>query len=165
MDRELVSMVFSRYRLKKQTTLEQVIEMLWKQNLINVGELAEQAIAKNSDLMQNSRGNKGSDFSDWSDSKYVTVYHDKSSSYGSISGFGNKVGTLRVCCHEPKTGRNYYFLIPRRVYRKYLKAGKNDSLKIWFNRDGSPRKPKSSKRPDLWLYEVSQKQWAAKIKR
>ena len=156
MNQQLVDMVFSKYKLNKPTTLQKCIEMLWEMNMISVGEMAERAISKNSNLVQNSRGTKGSDFDDMSDSKYITVNYYKSA-YATLC-FKHKIGKLRVCCYEPKTKTNYYFIVPHKVYAPYQK--KNDSLKVWFDLDGNPRRPSRNTRVDLWDHVCSIDEWA-----
>lgn len=154
-------MAYSNYYRKELFTLEEAIEFLWKDNVINVGELAERAIVRNSkNLKQNSRGQKGSDFNDKSDSKYVTVNYGGTTGYACIAGIKNKIGMLRVMVHEPKTNKNYFFRIPHKVYAPY--AGKNDSLKVYFNKHtGAPRHPtRENIRYDLWDHECSAKEWA-----
>lgn len=160
MNKKLVSMAYSNYYRKELFTLEEAIEFLWKDNVINVGELAERAIIRNSkNLTKNSRGQKGSDFSDKSDSKYVTVHYG-SSAYAAIAGIKNKIGMLRVMVHEPKTNKNYFFRIPYKVYAPYV--GKNDSIKVYFNKHtGAPRRPtRENIRYDLWDYKCSAEEWA-----
>jgi hypothetical protein len=152
-------MAFSYYYRSDLFTLEEAIEFLWERDLINVGELAEKAIARNSGLVQNRRNAKGSDFCDNSDSKYTSVYHGPVASYATVSGIQNKGGVLRILVHEPKTKKNYYFLVPYKVYKPY--TGADDSIKIWFDRDGNPRDPKRNIRENLWEYEVSKKDWCS----
>jgi hypothetical protein len=159
MNKKLVSMVYSNYYRKELFTLEEAIEFLWKDNVINVGELAERALVKkNKKLKQNSRGQKGSDFNDDSDSKYSTVCYYDGTAYATIAGIKNKIGMLRVMVHEPKTNKNYFFRIPHKVYAPYV--GKNDSLKVWFDKEGNPRHPKRNLRHNLWRHECSAKEWA-----
>lgn len=159
MNHELVRMAFSRYYRTDFFTLEEAIEFLWARNLINVGELAEQAVVRLGKKTQTSRNNPSCDFTDNSDSKYVTVsYYNENSPYASVGGLKNKRGTLRVIVFEPKTEINYFFKIPHRVYKPY--TGGNDSLKIWFDKHGKPREPKRHSRYNLWDYEVDADEWA-----
>jgi hypothetical protein len=164
MNHELVKMAFSRYYRTELFTLEEAIKFLWDRNLINVGELAEKAIVRTGKKKQTKRNNPECDFDDNSDSKYVTVSHYQTksgsiTSYACVAGIKNKKGTLRVMVHEPKTQLNYYFRIPYKVYAPY--TGADDSLKIWFNNDGSPREPKRIDiRYNLWDHECSSKEWA-----
>lgn len=159
MNQELVNMAFSWHHRTDLFTLQEAIDFLWKRNLINVGEMAELALCKQGKLKQTNRNNKGFDFDDKSDSKYVTVTHYKIASYATIGGIQNKIGTLRVIAHEPKTRTNYFFKIPYSVYKPYTQG--NDSLKIYFDRDGNPRDPRrSNARYNLWDYECSRQEWS-----
>jgi len=77
MNSELVRLAFSNYYRKEYFTLEEAIEFLWDKNLIDVGEMAEQALVRTSkNLKQNSRGKKGSDFNDLTEHKYSTVRYE-----------------------------------------------------------------------------------------
>lgn len=163
MNFELVKMAFSRYYRTDYFTLEEAIEFLWERDLINIGELAEYALSQqNKSLKKVAKNTRGFDFHDKSDSKYVTVSYHKGSNvspYACISGIQNKVGTLRVMVFEPQTEKNYYFKIPYSVYKPYTIV--NDSLKIYFNKDGSPREPKRKGiRYNLWDYECDKVNWS-----
>lgn len=160
MNKQLVNLAYSNYYRKELFTLEEAIQFLWQDGVINVGELAEKAIIrKGKTLIQNPRGQKGSDFNDKSDSKYVTVSYYGSGAYASISGLQNKIGMLRVMVHEPKTNKNYFFRIPHRVYAPYQEN--NDSLKIYFDKQGNPRRPiRENMRYDLWDHRCTVEQWA-----
>jgi hypothetical protein len=165
MNQQLISMAFSNYYRKELFTLEEALHFLGDRDLINIGELAEVAIQRKGKLKKNARNTKGSDFIDKSDSKYVTVSHYKTklgniSSCAVIGGLRNKIGTLRVMVYEPLTDVNYFFKIPYRVYSPYTNA--DDSLKIWFNNDGSPREPiRSNIRYNLWDHECSQAEYVS----
>lgn len=165
MNQQLISMAFSNYYRKEIFSLEEALHFLGDRNLINIGELAEFAIQRKGKLKKNARNTKGSDFEDNSDSKYVTVSHYETklgtiSSYASISGLRNKIGTLRVMVYEPITDVNYFFRIPHRVYAPYTDA--DDSLKIWFDSNGDPRVPtRSNIRYNLWDYECSQAEYVS----
>lgn len=161
MNQQLVNMAYPSSFRKELFSLEEAIQFLWQDGIINVGELAEKAIVrKGKKLIQNVRGKKGSDFNDNSDSKYCTVFYDKSTNYATISGLRNKTGKLRVMVYEPKTEKNYFFIVPHKIYAPYQNSG--DSLKIYFHKDGQPRttQRESNTRPNLWLNECSAEEWA-----
>jgi hypothetical protein len=160
MNTQLINMAFPYNVRNKTLTFNDALKFLWQQDLINVGELAEKAIVKKSKkLVKKKKNAKGSDFKDGSDSKYCTVFYD-STNYATVSGLKNKTGKLRVMVYEPKTQKNYFFIIPHNVYRPYQHTG--DSLKIYFTKDGQPRKTQreTNTRPNLWLHECSAKEWA-----
>lgn len=162
MNLELVNMAFTRYQLQTPMSFKEALFLLYTHNLLNVGELTERAIVKQGKLTQQSKNFKGSDFKeDNSDSKYVQVRY-YSTAYATVAGIHNKIGTLRVLCYEPKQNKNYYFLIPYEVYAPYTNA--QDSLKIYFDHDGNPRRPtRSNRRYDLWDYECTRSEWATRL--
>ena len=160
MNQQLVNMAYPPSFRKELFSLEEAIQFLWQDGVINVGELAEKAIVrKGKKLIQNARGQKGSDFNDKSDSKYVTVTYYGNAAYASINSIQNKIGMLRVMAHEPKTNKNYFFRIPYKVYAPYKNA--NNSIKIYFDKQGKPRSPtKENIRYDLWDHRCTAEQWA-----
>lgn len=159
MSKELISLYYGPEFLKRRGTFEYFFQEMSDQNFVDYGELAERVIAKKGGLTKNKRGQKGSDFGDGSDSKYVTARTYNGSTYASVAGLSHKIGTLRVWCHEPKQNKDYYFLIPHKVYAPYQSA--KDSLKIWFDKEGNPRSPsrRGHHRPDLWEYECTKQEW------
>jgi hypothetical protein len=157
MNSELVRLAFSNYYRKEYFTLEEAIEFLWDKNLIDVGEMAEQALVRTSkNLKQNSRGKKGSDFNDLTEHKYSTVrYESANCGRAQINGIKNKVGDIRIMVYEPIKNKNWYFRIPNSAYKKV------DSLKVYFNLDGSPRNPiRIDSKINLWEYKCTQKEWS-----
>lgn len=157
MNLELAKLRFTKKQLDTQMSLVEAIEFLWKDNLINVGEMAEQAaVRKSKNLKQNSRGKKGSDFTDLTEHKYSTVrYGSKFCGRAQINGIKNKVGDIRAMVFEPVQGKNWYFRIPKSVYQNVA------SLKVYFNLDGSPRDPvRSDSKINLWKYQCSRKEWS-----
>ena len=157
MNLELVKLRFSKKQLDAQMTLVEAIEFLWKDNLINVGEMAEQAaVRKSKTLKQNTRGKKGSDFTDLTEHKYSTVaYGSKNCGRAQINGIKNKVSDIRAMVFEPVRSKNWYFKIPFAVYKDVA------SLKVYFNLDGTPRDPvRCDSKINLWEYQCTQKEWA-----
>jgi hypothetical protein len=157
MNYELAKLRFSKKQLNSQMTFIEAIEQLWNDNLINVGEMAEQALVRSSkSLKQNSRGRKGSDFDDLTEHKYSTVrYGSKYCGRAQINGISNKVGDIRIMVFEPVQSKNWYFRVPPTVYKKAA------SLKVYFNLDGSPRDPvRCDSKINLWEHQCSQKEWA-----
>ena len=157
MNSELVRLAFSNYYRKEYFTLEEAIEFLWGKNLIDVGEMAEQALVRTSkNLKQNSKGKKGSDFNDLTEHKYSTVrYESANCGRAQINGIKNKIGDIRIMVYEPVQGKNWYFRIPNSAYKKVA------SLKVYFNLDGSPRDPiRIDSKINLWDYKCTQKEWS-----
>ena len=157
MNTELVKLRFAKKQLDCQLTLIEAIELLWEDGLINVGEMAEQALVRKSkNLKQNSKGKKGSDFNDLTEHKYSTVrYESANCGRAQITGIKNKVGDIRAMVYEPVQKKNWYFRIPHSVYKKV------DSLKVYFNLDGSPRDPiRIDSKINLWEHKCTQKEWS-----
>ena len=157
MNTELVKLRFTKNQLDSQITLIEAIKLLWGDSLINVGEMAEQALVKKSKtLKQNSRGKKGSDFNDLTEHKYSTVrYESANCGRAQINGIKNKVGVIRIMVYEPNQGKNWYFRIPNSIYKKVA------SLKVYFNLDGSPRDPiRIDSKINLWDHSCTQKEWS-----
>ena len=119
--------------------------------------MAEQALVKKSKtLKQNTRGKKGSDFTDHTEHKYSTVrYGSKNCGRAQINGIKHKIGDIRIMVFEPVQQQNWYFKIPHSVYKNVA------SLKVYFNLDGSPRDPKRiDSKINLWDHKCSLKEWA-----
>jgi hypothetical protein len=159
MNKKLFDHAFAGEDHSKPYTLHEAAEFFWGRKLINKGEFAEQAISKTINVEQNAPNTMGSDLVDGSEIKYAEVYYDKRTVYATISGIKNKTGTIRGWVYEKCTESNYYFLIPHNVYSIYFESGKKSTMKIWFNRDGSPRRPKNHTNIDLWEYQVSEKKF------
>ena len=137
----------------REGTAEDLIEFLWKNHYFSVGEMAENATAAKVKLTKQSRGKKGSDYTDESEHKYLTVKYRKTDGYANIVRLKNKIGLLRARIFEPRTGKTYFFLIPHKVYSMALQ------VKICFHLDGSPKIPRTSKYPDWWSYSVTMKEY------
>ena len=157
MNTELIKLRFTKKQLDSQITFTEALKMLWEYDLINVGEMAEQAVVKKSKkLKQNSSGKKGSDFNDFTEHKYSTVrYESAKCGRAQINGIKNKVGDIRIMVYEPVQGKNWYFRVPHSVYKKVA------SLKVYFNLDGSPRDPiRIDSKINLWKHKCTRKEWS-----
>ena len=159
MNKKLFEHAFSGDDHEETYTLAEALDFFWGRNLINKGELAEQAISKASSVKQNARNTKGSDLIDGSEIKYSEVFYDKHTTYATIGGIKNKTGTIRAWVYEPATRKNYYFLIPYEVYSKYFENGKKGTMKIWFDKTGKPKNPKNAIYENLWDYKVPEKKF------
>jgi len=154
MNTELFNKAFHTEDHTKAYSLQEAMNFFWNKNLINVGELAEQAISKSCGVKQNKPNAKGSDLLDGSEIKYATVFYDRRVVYATIGGFKNKTGTIRGWVYEPVTGKNYFFLIPHSTYNQYTMSGKKSTMKIWFDKHGLPRSPTKNTHTDLWVHET-----------
>ena len=167
MNFELVDLAFSEEQLNTQVTLEVAIGFLWKHDLINVGELAEMAIARVGEHIREGRNAVGCDFADGSDSKYVTVgsYYGSQAAwnkqyYATVGGLKNKTGILRVMAYEPMTQKNYFFKIPYEAYEWLSKQDSKRNIKIRFNEDGTPKRPRWPAY-DYWQHECTKDEWVS----
>jgi hypothetical protein len=137
----------------RQGSAEELIKFLWENHYFSVGEMAENVTAAKAKLTKQSRGKKGSDYTDESEHKYLTVRYRKTDGDATINGLGHKIGLLRARLFEPRTGKTYFFLIPHKIYSKAA------TVKICFNLDGSPKMPRTSKYPNWWNYSVTMKEY------
>ena len=137
----------------RNDSAESLIEFLWQNNYFSVGEMAETVTATKAKLTKQTRGKKGSDFTDESEHKYKTVSYRKTDGDATITGIGNKTGLLRARVFEPQTGKTYFFKIPHKIYSKA------PQIKICFHLDGSQKLPRTSKYPDWWSYNVTMREF------
>jgi hypothetical protein len=159
MNKKLFEHAFADDDHTKTYTIQEALDFFWGRNLVNKGELAEQAISKTAKIDQNLRNTKGSDLTDGSEIKYSEVFYDRNSTYATIGGIKNKTGTIRAWVYEPVTNKNYYFLIPYSTYSEYFANGKKTTMKIWFDQDGHPRNPTNNSYQDLWDHMVTEKEF------
>lgn len=139
-------------KIRNGSTLD-LIEFLWNNNYFSVGEMAETVTSIKAKLTKQSRGKKGSDFTDESEHKYKTVSYRKTDGDATITGIRNKTGLLRARVFEPRTGKTYFFKIPHKIYCKV------PQIKICFYLDGRQKIPRTSKYPNWWDYSVSMKKF------
>lgn len=160
MNQQLINMLYTPAQRTQAMTFNQCLELLWSQNLLATGELAEQALVKKSRgvIKQNTRNRKASDFTDNSEHKYSTVqYNSRYCGRAQITGLKNKTGLLRVMVYEPRTGKNYFFRVPHSVYSRVT------SPKIYFDLEGQPRDPvRKDANFNMWQYKCTVAEWAAK---
>ena len=159
MNHKLFEHAFADDDHTKSYSIKEALDFFWGRNLVNKGELAEQAISKTAKIDQNLPNTKGSDLTDGSEIKYSEVFYDKRSTYATIGGIKNKTGTIRAWVYEPRSKQNYYFLIPYSTYCEYFADGKKTTMKIWFSRDGSPRNPENNSYKNLWDHMVDEQKF------
>lgn len=161
MNQDLIEYALAGEDFSKPYFIHEIMSMFHGINIINTGEVLERAISNKTKLKQQSRNKQGSDFEDGSESKYTTVFYDKSSAYASIGGIKNKTGTIRALVYdEKKTKKTYYFLISYDVYSQYFKDGKKSTLKIFFDKEtGKPRTPVFNTNPNLWECKVTKQKF------
>jgi hypothetical protein len=150
---ELTLSVFGEESLKKQYSLSKILSILNDFNLINIGELAERAVANKAKTTQVSRCNQGFDLANGWEIKHGQTNPQKNSNQrrAYISGFKNKTADLRTIITEKLTGKLYFFKIP---YSSYSKV-QAESLAVQFFSDGRPsRTRRHSSCYNVWDYEI-----------
>jgi len=160
MNQDLIEYALAGEDFSKPYTLTEAAMFFHGRNLMHTGEVLEQAISKKTKIPQQSRNKMGCDFLDGSESKYTTVYYDKTSAYATIGNVKNKTGTIRGLVYdEKKTKKTYYFLIPYEVYSHYFDT--KSTMKIFFDKAGKPRIPEKNTNPNLWECKVTKRKFFA----
>jgi hypothetical protein len=150
---ELTLSVFGEEALNKQYTLSRILSMLNNANLINIGELAERAVANKAKTTQVARCNQGFDLANGWEIKHGQSNPQKDSNQrvAYIAGFKNKTTDLRTIITETLTGKLYFFKIPYSYYSKV----RAQSIAVQFFSDGRPsRVRRHSSCYNIWNYEV-----------
>lgn len=151
---DLTVALFGRTGLNKSMPVKDVLTMLQDLDLLNVGELAEKAIAKKIGVAQAERCNAGSDLVNGWEIKHgqARKVNRGARRCAYVAGLKNKHGLLRVVITELLTGRLYFFKIPYSAYQYCV----GSTIKFNFDLDGTPRRQQhhTSFRPNFWDYEV-----------
>jgi hypothetical protein len=125
-------------------SLENAINLLLSKNLINVGELAEQAISKRSGIAMCGKNTANIDLVSGVQIKYSTVKMPASSdrylAYISI----NTTAPILCVINNPVLNTQYFLHIPYRAFRHLS----GNCINISFGTDGYPRSSQ------WWYYEV-----------
>jgi hypothetical protein len=150
---DLTLAVFGDAKLNETMTFKDALSLLADLELLNVGELAEQAVSKKSGFDQAQRCQIGCDLINGWEIKHGQARARKTARRAFVAGFENKTGVIRVIITELLTGRLYFFKIPYRHY--YHSIG--SSMNFDFDLDGTPRRRrlKESKKPNPWDCEVA----------
>ena len=131
-------------QLHVPTTLENAINFLLSKNLINVGELAEQAISKKSGVAMCSKNTANIDLVSGVQIKYSTVKKPASSdrylAYISI----NTTAPILCVITNPVINEQYFLHIPYSAFRHLS----GNCIAISFGKDGHPGSS------IWWHYEV-----------
>ena len=129
-------------------TLEQAITILEARNLINVGEVAEQAISIGSGIALCSKNTPEIDLVSGKQIKRGLTNPDTQWHSGSLKAFCSIKGhtsTILFVATERYTNKDYYFVFPHSAY-KYQNG---NTISIPFNLNGNPRRTNK-----WWYYEV-----------
>jgi hypothetical protein len=126
-------------------SLENAINLLLSKNLINVGELAEQAISKKSGVAMCGKNTANIDLVSGVQVKYATVTMAASSDYYRAYISINTTAPILCVITNPVLNNKQYFLhIPYRAFRHLS----GNCINISFGRDGHPGSSQ------WWNYEV-----------
>lgn len=132
--------------LKKMMTLEDAIILLKSMNLINVGELAEQAISKKSGVDMCDRNTPEIDLISGKQIKHATTNPVRNrpnlrKAYISIAG---TTAPILAVITETITNEQYFLYIPFSAYSHLT----GNTIALGFDKDGEPG------RSQWWNYQV-----------
>jgi hypothetical protein len=152
---DLTITLFGHQALNQQMSFKDTLSLLQELDLINIGELAEKAVAKKTGVKQTGKCNPEYDLENGWEIKHGQAHLNAKGTQRNayIAGMQNKMGTLRIVITERLTGKLYFFKVPYRAYKDY----RTSSLTWAFEVDGTPRRiPKAAmSRPCYWDYEVA----------
>jgi hypothetical protein len=151
---DLTITLFGRSKLNRKMSFRDALSFLQDLDLIDVGELAEKAVAKKTGVGQTTKSHPGCDLvNGWEIKHGQTHLNSKGTQRRAyVAGMQNKTGTLRIIITERLTGKLYFFKVPHRAYRDYC----NSSLQWAFEVDGTPQRRalRAMTRPNYWDYQV-----------
>lgn len=133
--------------LDKTVTLGQAIKMLEARDLINIGEVAEQAISIGSNVALCSKNTPEIDLVSGKQIK-----HGKTNPYTQHNGLKtfctikNHTSTILFVATETYTQKEYYFVFPYSSYKKYY----GNTISVPFDHYGKPIRYNK-----WWKYEVA----------
>lgn len=143
MDCVLQTTVFGS-QLNQQMTLKQAIELLQAENLINMGELAERAISKQSGVDLCTPMTPNIDTVTGKQIKYATVKKGAKSRYYKAYITRNTTAPILCVITNPIKQEQYFLHIPYSAHKHHS----GSCLAISFGTDGTPS------RSWLWEHEV-----------
>ena len=150
---ELTLSVFGEEALNKKYSLSTILSILNNANLINIGELAERAVANKANTTQVSRCNRGFDLDNGWEIKHgqTNPKYNSNQRVAYIAGFKNKTTDLRTIITETLTGKLYFFKIPY----SYYSIVRGQSIAFQFFSDGRPsRIRRDPSCYNAWDYEI-----------
>lgn len=145
---QLYKTIFGR-QLGQRFTLMSAIRLLESKNLIDAGELAEQAISKKSKIERCAKNFPEIDLVSGKQIKHARTNPERINSAGNMAAYisiKNHRSTILAVVTERKTNMEYYFAFPYLTYRR-MKA---NTIGIPFYGDGSPYVKNK-----WWQYQVS----------
>lgn len=120
--------------LQTQMSLESAINLLLAKDLINVGELAEQAISKKSGVAMCNKNTANIDLVSGVQIKYSTVKMPASSNRYLAYITINTTAPILCVINNPVLNEQYFLHIPYRAF-KHLRG---NCISIVFGKDGNP---------------------------
>ena len=138
-------------QLKNKYTLEEAFEIFSEQNLIEIGELAEKAISKQSGVAQCDKNTPGIDLMSGKQIKHAQTNPEGNSIYkhnclSAWFGIKNTSAPILLVVTERLTKQQYFFYIP---YKAYSHVNAN-AISIPFELNGTPRRSNH-----WWDHEIS----------
>lgn len=133
--------------LHKTLTLSDALSLLTEMNLVNLGELAEQAISKKSGVKQCARNTPNIDLVSGVQIKHARTSFVKNNRYGIQKAYISIKGTdapILAVITEQVTGKQYFLNIPYQA-RGHLCG---NTISICFDQYGNPGQSQ------WWAYEV-----------
>ena len=145
---QLYKTIFGR-QLDQRFTLMGAIRLLESKNLIDAGELAEQAISKKSKIERCAKNFPEIDLVSGKQIKHARTNPDRTNSSGTMMAtvsIKNHRSTILAVVTERKSNMEYYFAFPYSAYRHL----NGNTLNIPFYNDG-----KAYSKNKWWRYQVS----------
>ena len=155
MKNDVTLTLFGHQLLDQKMTLAESLSFLHERDLINIGALAEQAVAKKVNQPVASNCNRGYDIENlWWEIKHgqARLNRDWTVQSAWVAGLKNKTGDIRVIITNVQE-QQFFFIVPYLAYKDY----KNSSLQWRFEPDGTPRRKfirEGRHRPMFWDFEV-----------
>ena len=143
MNNALTQTIFGN-ELHAHMSLLDAISLLGSKNLINVGELAEQAISKKSGVAMCSKNTANIDLVSGVQIKYATVKMSASSDYYRAYISINTTAPILCVINNPVINEQYFLHIPYRAFRHLS----GNCISISFGTDGQPGSS------IWWQYEI-----------
>lgn len=151
---DLTVTLFGHQALNQQMSFKDTLSLLQELDLINVGELAEKAVAKKTGVKQTAKCQEGYDLENGWEIKHGQTHLNARGTQRKayIAGMQNKTGTLRIVITERLTGQLYFFKVPFCAYKDY----RGSSLNWNFDVNGQPQREsaRATTRPNFWEYQV-----------
>lgn len=131
--------------LQARMSLKKAFDFLLSKNLINVGELAEQAISKKSGIAMCGKNTSNIDLVSGIQIKYSTVKKPASSEYYLAYISINTTAPILCVINNPVIDQQYFLHIPYRAFQHI----RGSCISIVFGKDGNPGSSQ------WWHYQVN----------